>query len=82
MKFGTDTIAVLHCHFPIRTDSGTAPGVVLSIFDTVFGTQQFIIDAGCLGLGQQLYFVYITAFSIYSPFPILFLNYTKSPNIK
>jgi hypothetical protein len=31
-KLGTHTVAVLQIHLEVRTDSGTAPGFVLSIF--------------------------------------------------
>jgi hypothetical protein len=64
----TDTVAVLHTHFVSRTDSGIAPGCVLSILEKPMdGVQHADAVTGRRTGGQQLYFVYIS----HTPYRIL-----------
>ena len=48
-KFVTHTVAVLQFHFPTRTDSGIAPGCVLSSLDVGCGIQH----AAALAIGRD-----------------------------
>jgi hypothetical protein len=60
-KLGTCTVAVLHIHCDTRTDSGTAPGFVLSILEAPpLGVQQGAVKRGRRGRGQELYLVYMS----------------------
>lgn len=59
--FGEYTIAVLNCQLEIRCDSGSAPGLVLSICDA-FGLIQHGCETVASGRrvgGHDIYFVYI-----------------------